>query len=608
MKTHQFESIVVGAGGAGLMAALYATMGGAKTAVISKLYPTRSHTGAAQGGIGAALGNLDEDKPLWHAFDTVKGGDYLADQNAAKILAENAVDAVIELEHMGLPFDRTPEGKISQRRFGGHTSNFGEKAVRRACHAADRTGHMILQTLYQQCIKNNVTFFDEFHVIDIMMNNGKVAGVIAIELGTGELHIFQSKATLFATGGWGRVWSVTSNAHSLTGDGAAVAFRRGIPLQDMEFYQFHPTGIYRMGILITEGVRGEGGVLINGRGERFMEKYAPNIKDLASRDVVSRAIYMEVREGRGIKGKDYVYLDVTPETVNRYMAEAGRSDRISAEDIEKKLPDILDFCRTYLGVDPVHEPMPIQPTAHYAMGGIPTNVDAEVVTDDKWTVLPGLYAAGEVACVSVHGANRLGTNSLVDLVVFGRRGGKAMAEYVKHADYVPIPNNPTAEIEAEFDRIRKSSGKSRPGVLRSAMQKVMMEKVGVFREEKAMKEALDEVRELKLRYQNDLTIDDKGYKFNTDILEAWELGCMFDMAETTAISAINRTESRGGHSREDFKQRDDANWLVHSLISRPAGTEPYPKGNPELVLNTEKKVDMSLAEQDDRFKPKVRTY
>jgi succinate dehydrogenase / fumarate reductase flavoprotein subunit len=606
MKVHQFDAIVVGAGGAGLMAALYATQGGANVAVVSKLYPTRSHTGTAQGGIGAALGNLDEDNPLWHAYDTVKGGDYLTDQNAAKVLADEAIDAVIELEHMGLPFDRTDDGRISQRRFGGHTSNFGEKPVRRACHAADRTGHMILQTLYQQCIKNNVTFFDEFHVVDVIVNQGAVCGVVAVELGSGEMHIFHGKATLFATGGWGRVWSVTSNAHSLTGDGAIVTYRRGIPLQDMEFYQFHPTGIYKMGILITEGVRGEGGVLINGRGERFMEKYAPRIKDLASRDVVSRAIYLELRNGNGIKGKDYVYLDVTPETVNRYLAEAGETRRITGEDIEKKLPDILDFCRTYLGVDPVHEPMPIQPTAHYAMGGIPTNVNAEAVIDENWTVLPGLYAAGEVACVSCHGANRLGTNSLVDLVVFGRRGGKQVAEYVKQADFVPLPTNPSGEVEAELNRIRNSSGKTRPGELRKTMQNIMMENVSVFREEKGMKVALDCVRELKQRFQNDLTIDDKGQKFNTDLLEAWELGCLLDIAEVTTIAALSRTESRGGHSREDYKERDDANWMVHTLLTHKG--EPYAKGadNPEINLN--KKVDLSLAEVDERFKPKERVY
>ena len=607
MKIHQFDAVIVGAGGAGLMAALYATKGGASVAVVSKLYPTRSHTGTAQGGIGAALGNLEEDHPIWHAYDTVKGGDYLADQNAALVLAQEAVDAVIELEHMGLPFDRTDDGRISQRRFGGHTSNFGEKPVRRACHAADRTGHMILQTLYQQCIKNNVTFFDEFHVVDVVMNQGACVGVVAVELGSGELHVFHAKGTLFATGGWGRVWSVTSNAHSLTGDGAAVAYRRGIPMQDMEFYQFHPTGIYKLGILITEGVRGEGGVLINGRGERFMERYAPRIKDLASRDVISRSIYLEIREGRGIKGKDYVYLDVTPETVNRYLAEAGETRRIDREYVEKKLPDILDFCRVYLGVDPVKEPMPIQPTAHYAMGGIPTNVDGEVVTDENWTVLPGMYAAGEVACVSCHGANRLGTNSLVDLVVFGRRGGKRIAEYAKGADWVPLPDNPTAEVEAELNRIKASAGKTRAGELRKTMQTTMMDKVGVFREGTAMQQALDTVRELKHRYQTDLVIDDKGARFNSDLLEAWELGCLLDLAEVTAVSALNRTESRGGHSREDFKDRDDVNWLVHSLASNATGT-PYPTGPIEPVMNTQKKVDMSLAEQDERFKPKVRVY
>ncbi len=612
MYIHKHEAIIVGAGGAGLMAALYASKGGADVAVVSKLYPTRSHTGTAQGGIGAALGNLDEDKPIYHAFDTVKGGDYLTDQNAAKVLAENAIEAVIELEHMGLPFDRTSEGRISQRRFGGHTANFGEKLVRRACHSADRTGHMILQTLYQQCIKHNVRFFDEFQVVDLIVNNGVACGVVAIEMGTGELHVFHGKAVLFATGGWGRCWSVTSNAHSLTGDGAAVVMRRGIPLQDMEFFQFHPTGIYRMGILITEGVRGEGGVLINGRGERFMERYAPSAKDLASRDVVSRAIYLEVREGRGIKGKNYVHLDVRPETVNRFFAEEGRSERIDAHYVEKKLPDILDFCRTYLGVDPVKEPMPIQPTAHYAMGGIPTNVDAEVVVDANWTVFPGLYAAGEVACVSCHGANRLGTNSLVDLVVFGRRGGMKIAEYVRQADYVPLPDNPTGLVNSELDRIRQSKGKTRPGELRQKMQDVMMEKVGVFREEGLINEAIQTLRELRERFYTDLTIDDKGAVFNTDLLEAWELGCLLDLAEVTALSAVNRKESRGAHSREDYPKRDDQNWLVHTLVCG------YGEGKEmTFSLNTDKKVDLSLWEEEkaqgvpeekQKFRLKERVY
>jgi len=607
MQTHQYDAIIVGAGGAGLMAALYASKGGANVAVVSKLYPTRSHTGAALGGIGAALGNLDEDKPLWHAYDTVKGGDYLADQNAAKVLAENAVDAVIELEHMGLPFDRTPEGRISQRRFGGHTSNFGEKPVRRACHAADRTGHMILQTLYQQCIKNDVKFFDEFHVVDVIMNQGACVGVVAIQLGTGEFHIFHGKATLFATGGWGRVWRITSNAHSLTGDGAAVVYRRGIPMQDMEFFQFHPTGLYGLGVLLTEGIRGEGGILLNKNGERFMEKYAPKIKDLASRDVVSRSIYLEVRDGLGIGGKDYVHLDIRPSTVNRYLAEAGETRRVDEAYIARALAETLDVCRTYAGVDPLTEPMPIQPTAHYAMGGIPTNVDAEVVMDENWTVLPGMYAAGEVACVSCHGANRLGTNSLVDLVVFGRRGGIKIAEYVKGADLIPLPANPAGEIEAEFKRLRTSKGKTRAYELRKQMQKVMMDNVGVFREESAMKEAVKQVQELRERYQTDLAFDDNGYQYNTDLMEAWELGCLLDLAEVTAISALNRTESRGGHSREDYQKRDDDNWLVHTLAYRKSEIA-YPVTPPEVELNINKKVDMSLADEDPRFLPKERAY
>ncbi len=606
MQTHQHEIVIIGAGGAGLMAALYASQGGADVAVVSKLYPTRSHTGAALGGIGAALGNYEEDKPLWHAYDTVKGGDYLADQNAALVLAENAVDAVVELEHMGLPFDRTPEGKISQRRFGGHTSNFGENPVRRACHSADRTGHMILQTLYQQCIKNNVNFYDEFHVIDQIMNDGKVAGATAIELRTGEFHIFHAKAIMYATGGWGRVWQITSNAHSLTGDGAAIPLRRGIPLQDMEFFQFHPTGLYGLGVLLTEGIRGEGGILLNRHGERFMERYAPSIKDLASRDVVSRAIYMEVRDGNGINGEDYVHLDIRPSTVNRYLAEAGEERRITDDDIRQKLAETIDVCETYAGVNPLKEGMPIQPTAHYAMGGVPTNVDAEVVIDANWTVLPGLYAAGEGACVSCHGANRLGTNSLVDLVVFGRRGGMKMAEYVKHADYTPLPNDPVGEVKAEFDRLRKGRGKTKPYEIRKKMQDSMMANVGVFRVEKGMQQAANDLQELRHLYMTDLSIDDGGSKFNTDLMEAWELGCLLDLADVTTMSANCRTESRGGHSRDDFKKRDDEKWLVHTLAYR-RNEEAY-SAEPVYELNFDKKVDMSLAEKDERFKPKDRVY
>ncbi len=614
MQIHKHDAIIIGAGGAGLMAALYASKGGADVAVVSKLYPTRSHTGTAQGGIGAALGNLDEDKPIYHTYDTVKGGDYLADQHAAKILAENAVEAVIELEHMGLPFDRTSAQRISQRRFGGHTRNFGEELVRRACHAADRTGHMILQTLYQQCIKNEVNFYDEFQVVDMIVVDGSVAGVIAIELGTGEFHIFRGKASFFASGGWGRCWSVTSNAHSLTGDGAAIALRRGVPLQDMEFFQFHPTGIYRMGILITEGVRGEGGVLINSVGERFMERYAPSAKDLASRDVVSRAIYLETRAGRSIKNRGYMHLDVRPQTVNRYFAEEGRDrkDFIDESTVERKLPDILDFCRTYLGVDPVNEPMPVQPTAHYAMGGIPTNVDAEVVIDADGRVMPGAYAAGETACVSVHGANRLGTNSLVDLVVFGRRGGMKMAEYVKGAAWAPLPEDAGSEIEAELERIRQSAGASRPGELRAKMQETMMDNVGVFRTEDTLQAGIDDLAALRERFYKDLQIDDKSRVFNTDLMEAWELGCLLDLADVTARTALERKESRGAHSREDFKIRDDENWLAHSLI--------YQRGDlsePRYDAHFDKKVDLSLWEEEveqglpeeqQKFRPVERVY
>jgi succinate dehydrogenase / fumarate reductase flavoprotein subunit len=572
IKTHTFDAVIVGAGGAGLMAALYAGRS-ANVAVISKLYPTRSHTGAAQGGVGAALGNQEEDRWDWHAYDTVKGSDYLADQDAVDVMCKDAIDTIIELEHMGLPFDRYPDGTISQRRFGGHTNNETGKPVQRACHAADRTGHMILQTLYQQCIKHDVNFFDEFHVVDLIRVDDTVRGVVAIEMSTGDFHIFHSKAVLFATGGWGRCWEVTSNAHSLTGDGAAICLRRGIPMEDMEFFQFHPTGIFRLGVLITEGVRGEGGVLINSKGERFMETYAPTIKDLASRDVVSRAIYLEVQAGRGINGQNYVHLDVTPETVNHYYEQEGESRRISREYIEEKLPDIADFTRTYLGVDPVKEPMPVQPTAHYAMGGIPTDVDGRVVLNAANTILPGLYAAGEAACVSVHGANRLGTNSLLDLVVFGKRSGLHMAEYCQDAELLPLPENPADEVIAEFERIRNGSGGVNPADLRTRMQKTMTANVGVFRTDEMMNTAIDDLQVLREEFQNNIQIDDKGKMFNTDLLEAWELGCLLELAEVTAVSAHARTESRGGHARDDYPKRNDAEWLKHTMCYRVADGE-----------------------------------
>jgi succinate dehydrogenase / fumarate reductase, flavoprotein subunit len=569
METHQFEVIVLGAGGAGLMAGLYASRT-AKTAVITKLYPTRSHTGTAQGGIGAALGSQEEDRPEWHTYDTVKGSDYLGDQDAIEFMCQEAVQAVLELEHMGLPFDRTPDGKISQRPFGGHTNNITGKPVRRACHAADRTGHMILQTLYQQCMKNDVTFFDEFQAVDILMVDGKAVGIVAVELSTGELHVFHAKAVIFATGGHGRIWEITSNAYAFTGDGPAIIMRRGLPLEDMEFFQFHPTGIYKLGILITEGVRGEGGILINGKGERFMPKYAPSVKDLASRDVISRAIYLEIREGRGVNGQNYVYLDVRPESVNRYAAEDGRKNldgtpyTVTAEQILAKLPDIVDFCRVYLGVDPVTQMMPIQPTAHYAMGGIPTNMYGEVLSDEKNSIVPGLYAAGECACVSVHGANRLGTNSLLDLVVFGKHAGLRAAQFARSASFEALPDDPTAFARRRFESLLHADGKENAFDISRQMKKIMFDDMGIFRSGQGMENALNVVHELQERFKH-VSVTDTGKIFNMEMMNAWELGNLLDLAEVTTVSAIARTESRGGHSREDYPKRDDRNWLKHTL-------------------------------------------
>ena len=552
MQVHHYDVVIVGAGGAGMRAAIESGQR-ARTAVLTKLYPTRSHTGAAQGGMCAALANVEEDNWEWHTFDTVKGGDYLVDQDAAEVMAKEAIDAVLDLEKMGLPFNRTPEGKIDQRRFGGHTRDHGKSAVRRSCYAADRTGHMILQTLYQQCVKHGVEFYNEFYVLDIIMTEvdgvKRPAGVVSYELATGEIHVFQAKSIVFATGGVGKVFKTTSNAHTLTGDGMAVTYNRGIPLEDMEFFQFHPTGLAGLGILLSEAARGEGGILRNSEGERFMERYAPTIKDLAPRDIVARSMANEVREGRGCgPNKDYVLLDLT---------------HLEPSHIDAKLPDITEFARTYLGVEPYTEPVPVFPTAHYAMGGIPTTVKAEVLADSD-NVIPGLYAAGECACVSVHGSNRLGTNSLLDINVFGKRAGIAAAEYAQNAEAVELPENPETDVVEMLEKMRTSDGTERIGAIRKDLQELMDANVQVFRTDETLREALDEIAKLRERYNN-VGIQDRGKRYNLDLLDAVELGFLLELAEVISVAAIHRKESRGGHFREDFPDRDDENFMHHTM-------------------------------------------
>lgn len=518
-------------------------------------------------------------------FDTIKGGDYLTDQDAAEVLAREAIPAVIELERMGLPFNRTPDGKIDQRRFGGHTRNYGEGPVRRSCYAADRTGHMILQTLYQQCIKAGVKFFDEYHVVDLLFEGGsadqggRCSGVVGYKIADGSLHVLRAKAVLLATGGYGRAWRVTSNAHSLAGDGMALAWRHGVPLMDMEFYQFHPTGIVGIGILLSEAARGEGGHLLNGEGKRFMETYAPKLMELAPRDMISRAMYQEIRAGRGIDGKDYVFLDV------RHL---GR------KVIEEKLPDITDFARVYQGVEPISEPVPVQPTAHYAMGGVPTNLETEVIANATGTVVPGLFAAGEVACVSVHGANRLGTNSLVDLLVFGKRAGKRMAAVCKSTAAPKRSTGAERAIREEMLALTTRPHGVRPAEIRRALANVMMEGVGVYRDEALLTGAVKEIQRLKGEYLS-VRVEDTGSVFNTDLLEARELGYLLDASEATAVSALARKESRGAHSREDYPDRDDVNYLAHTMVWRGHGDAPAAKIEYKPVTIT-------------KFEPKPRVY
>ena len=591
MQTHTYDVVIVGAGGAGMRAALESSTR-ARTAVVTKLYPTRSHTGAAQGGMCAALANVEEDNWEWHTYDTIKGGDYLVDQDAAEVMAKEAIDAVLDLEKMGLPFNRTPEGRIDQRRFGGHTRDHGEAPVRRSCYAADRTGHMILQTLYQNCVKQDVEFFNEYYVLDVLMTGDprsdegvRASGVVTYELATGEIHVFRAKSVVFASGGFGKIFKTTSNAHTLTGDGPAMALRRGIPLEDMEFFQFHPTGLAGLGILLSEAARGEGGVLRNNDMERFMERYAPTLKDLAPRDVVARAMANEVREGRGAgPNKDYVYLDLT---------------HLEPAHIDAKLPDITEFARTYLGVEPYTDPIPVFPTAHYGMGGIPTNIRGEVLANAT-DVIPGMYAAGETACVSVHGGNRLGTNSLLDINVFGRRAGIAAAEHAAEVDLPDLPEGvetPTVEL---LERLRdRPATEDRIANIRTDLQELMDANVQVFRTEETCRTALAGITDLKKRYET-VAIQDKGRRYNLDLMEAVELGFLLDLAEIVALGALHRKESRGGHFREDFDTRDDANFLEHTMAYRTLPGEEGAEGTP-IRLGTKPVVIT-------RYEPKERTF
>ena len=583
---HEYDVLVVGAGGAGLRAAVGLSESGLKTACISKVFPTRSHTSAAQGGISAALGNAGEDDWRWHMYDTVKGSDWLGDQDSIEYLCKEAPNAVIELEHYGVPFSRTKEGKIYQRAFGGMTKNYGNEPIQRTCAAADRTGHAILHTLYGQALKHKTEFFIEYFVLDLLMKNGECKGVIAWNLNKGTIHRFRSHMTILATGGYGKVYYSATAAHTCTGDGNGMALRAGLPLQDMEFVQFHPTGLYGIGCLISEAVRGEGGFLLNSKGERFMEKYAPKTKDLASRDVVSRSIAIEINEGRGIgENKDYVHLHI---------------EHVDPKIIESRLPGISETVEIFVGRDVTKEPIPVVPTVHYNMGGIPTNYKAEAITlNGKEKTISGLMAIGETACVSVHGANRLGSNSLVDLIVFGKAAAKRAAELVKkNSPHEEISKSEADKSLDRFDKLRNRNGSNKTSELRLSMQKIMQSKCAVFRTEKTLKEAVDEIKKPYEGMQS-IFVKDKSLIFNTDLMEALEFDNLIRQAMTTIKSAYFRKESRGAHAREDYPKRDDSNYMKHTL-SWQNGAE---------VRIDYKPVNLSTLTNDvQTFPPKERVY
>ncbi len=572
----RYDVIIVGAGLAGLRAAIELGQD-TRVAVITKVFATRSHSGAAQGGIGAAIGNEEKDSWQWHMFDTVKGSDYLGDQDAIEIMTQDAPRVIYELEHMGVPFNRTAEGKIAQRAFGGHTRDFGVAPVKRACFAADRTGRVILDTLWEKSVQRGIAFLHEFHVVSLLVENGRCCGVVVYELGSGRIHHLYCKALLLATGGAGKIYKTTSNAMASTGDGMALAYRAGAPLQDMEFVQFHPTGIYKLGILISEAARGEGGVLRNRDGERFMERYAPTIKDLAPRDMVSRCILEEVRAGRGIDGKDYVHLDLT---------------HLPQQEIGAKLAEIIGFAGTYAGVDATKEPIPVQPTCHYMMGGIAANAEGHVVMDGQGSVFEGLFAAGECACVSVHGANRLGCNSLLDTLVFGRRAGRSIAKYIHTVGWPKVSAVLEKQGLQRIGEARKNRGKERIGAIQAEMQLTMMNHVSVFRHREALTETLDSLGVLKERYRR-VGLTDTGNRFNRELMDYFELGHMLDLAEVITRGALWREESRGAHFREDFPKRDDQKFLVHSEVTLDDAGEPRLWTRPVTIT---------------RFEPKERTY